>query len=197
MNFGELLDEVVLITSRPDLRDNKIKAAVKMATLKAHQSDYYYKDVLEQPLQFSSPNFLQSINYRNLIPRFRAIKYLRKYDEVGNLEGKFLTSIDPLEARDSYGYTQLDVYYVAGEVIQIRGSDEITKLLFACYINPDIKEESFNSWIALDHPYAIVADASSTVFKTIGYDEEAAYWQRMVQEQLAEIKLSNILPDGS
>ena len=39
------------ITNRPDLI-NETKLAVKAATLKIHQSDYYYRDLIEQGIAF-------------------------------------------------------------------------------------------------------------------------------------------------
>lgn len=196
MTYDELVAEVVTLTGRPDLATTKIPVCIRMATLKAHQSDYYFKDLKEQPLIFGDSLYLQSINYRELFPRYRALKYLRKYEPVGQMEGKFFTLIDPLEARDEYDTNVLDAYYVAGDIIQLRSSTPLTNVLFAFYQNPDITAASFNSWVALEHPYAIVYEAAAALFKTIGYDEEAAYYQRTVQEQIAMLKLTNIVAEG-
>ena len=44
MTFAEILEEVYLITNRRDL-EAQTKSAIKKATLKAHQSDFYYRDL--------------------------------------------------------------------------------------------------------------------------------------------------------
>ena len=45
-SFTSLLNDVYTITNRPDLIA-ETKLAVKQATLKMHQSDYYPKDLFE------------------------------------------------------------------------------------------------------------------------------------------------------
>ena len=80
MTFDELLTEVYLLTSRSDLID-QTKAAIKAATLKAHQSDFYSKDIYERHVELSGDAaYVHSLDYISLISNFRAIKYLRKFD---------------------------------------------------------------------------------------------------------------------
>ena len=50
--FTELCNDVYTMTKRPDLVA-ETKLAVKAATLKAHQSDFYPKDIYETGIQFS------------------------------------------------------------------------------------------------------------------------------------------------
>jgi hypothetical protein len=192
--FTELLDDVYALTNRPDLVA-ETKLAVKSATLKMHQSDFYYKDLFETPIQFDTEDYIQALEYRTLIPRFRSVKYFRKADSAGT-PGDFLTLRTPAEILDRYGYERADIFYVAGELIQIKSSTRLKYFFFGCYLNPDITEAGFNSWIALDHPYAIVFEAAVTVFKTIGYDEQATVYQKLAAEQLAMLKSSNILAEG-
>ena len=49
--FAELLADVYTLTNRSDLIA-ETKLAVKMATLKMHQRDYFYKDIRETGIQF-------------------------------------------------------------------------------------------------------------------------------------------------
>jgi hypothetical protein len=79
MTFDELLQEVYNITSRDDLVD-MTKSAVKAATLKAHQSDFYSKDIYETPIEFAATSYVHSLDIISLIPNYRALKYLRKFD---------------------------------------------------------------------------------------------------------------------
>lgn len=194
--FSELLADVYTLTNRPDLV-NETKVAVKSATLKAHQIDFFYKDLFETGIQWSPVAYVQSLDYRTLVPRWRALKYLRKYDASGSgLPGAFLTILTPEQVLDSYSLAKEDVCYGAGEMIEIKSSTEDEYMLLGCYINPDITELSYSSWVALDHPYAIVFDAVATVFKTIGFDEQSAEYRRMVAEQYMLIRESNILAVG-
>jgi len=114
--FAELLADVYTLTNRPDLVA-ETKLAVKMATLKMHQSDYYYKDISETGITFLAADTIQQLDYRTLIPRWRALKYFRKSDSTG-LPGDFLTLLTPEDVLDGYGYQRTDICYVAGEMGQ-------------------------------------------------------------------------------
>lgn len=192
-----LTQEVYTITGRPD-RVNETLTAIKAATLKAHQSDYYYKDIFEVGVSFDNINYVQNLDYRSLIPRWRAIKYLRKIDLTVTPPalGIELSLVVPENVFDSYKVQKQDVYYVAGPYVQINSSTQELTYLLGCYLNPDITEATYDSWVSKDHPYCIVFDAAATVFKATGKDEEAAAYRQLNAEQIAMLKISNILAEG-
>ena len=192
--FTELLSEVTTLTNRPDLLA-ETKLAVKAATLKLHQSDFFYKDLHEDGISFSAAEYAQQIEFRTLFPRVRALKYLRKADSSGTA-GSFIKVLTPSEVLDADGIERTDICYAAGELIQVKSSTTFQYALMGYYLNPDITEAGFNSWLALDHMYAIVFEAAVTVFKTIGYDEQAAIYTKLAGEQLALVRSSNIQVEG-
>lgn len=192
--FTELLAEVYTLTIRPDLVA-ETKSAVKAATLKAHQMDFFYKDLYEVGVQFSTADYIQALEYRTITPRYRALKYIRKTDVEGT-PGAFLSVITPALSLDRYGAQREDICYGAGEVIQIKSSTMLQYVLFGCYRNPDITEATYDSWIAIDHPYAIVYEAAAIVFKTIGQDEKSVVFKRLTDEQFQMVKASNIEIEG-
>ena len=183
--FAELVSDVYTLTNRPDLVA-ETKLAVKAATLKAHQSDFYPKDLFEIGITWSDPAYIQSIDYRALIPRWRAFKYLRKYSN--GMPGDFIKMLTPEQVLDSYGYQKADICYIAGEMLEIRSSTEDTYAIIACYVNPITDENNFSSWIALDHPYAISYEAARSIFKQIGFDEQASSIRQEVMEQYQILK---------
>jgi hypothetical protein len=195
MTLAELISEVYTITGRSD-RVGETASAIKSATLKAHQSDYYYKDLYETGIAFATSDYLQQLDYRATLPRFRAVKYIRKYDNVNAVAGKILDLIVPENVMDRYATEKEDIYYVAGAYINIKSSDAQQYYLAGFYLNPDVTTSGYTSWIAIDHPYAIVFDAAATVFKAIGKDEEAAAYRTLVPEQIQLIKQSNIIAAG-
>ena len=196
MTLNELIAEVYTITNRPDLVAQTL-TAVRSATLKLHQSDYFYKDIFETGVTFTSAEYLQQLEYRTLVPRWRALKYIRKTDSVGYQDGAFLEVLSvPEMVEDAYRINRNDVCYVAGAVVQIRSSTELQYILLGCYLNPDITAAGYNSWIALDHPYAIVFDAASMVFKMIGDTDQFAAYTALAQQQMAELRMSNIQAVG-
>lgn len=199
MTLTELRTAVYGITNRPDLVSNTF-VAIQHATLQAHQSDYYYRDLFESGLQFSSSAFLQQFEYGTLVPRWRSLKYLRKFDATATpapgVPGKFFDILTPDNILDGYSIHREDVCYIAGSLIQIRSSTEIEHALFGCYLNPDITENGYNSWIAVQHPFAIVFEAAALVFKGIGKMDEMSAHRAMAAVQYQLLQNSNILAEG-
>lgn len=183
--FAELVSDVYTLTNRPYLVE-ETKLAVKMATLKAHQSDYYPKDLFEVGLAWTEPAFIQSIEYRTLIPRWRAFKYLRKY--AGSSLGEFFKLLTPEETLDGYGINRENICYLASEMLEIRSNTQDTNMIIGCYLNPITTEQGFTSWIALDHPYAIVFEAARIIFRQVGAVDEANNMRTEVAEQYMILK---------
>lgn len=183
--FAELLSDVNTVTNRPDLV-NETKLAVKAATLKAHHSDFYPKDLFEIAVEWPTPAFIQSLEYRTLIPRWRAFKYLRKYQN--GAPSTFISLLTPEQTLDRYNVNREDICYLAGEIIEIRSSTADQHHIIGCYVNPILDENSYSSWIATDHPYAIVYEAARSVFKAIGWDEQAQSLRQEVAEQYTLLK---------
>lgn len=195
--FAELVADVYTATNRPDLV-TQTALAVKVATLKAHQSDFYPKDIFETGITWSPAAYQQSLAYRTLVPRWRALKYLRKYDNsVSPGEaGKFFDILTPEQVLDGYGIQKDDVCYLGGEQLEIRSSTQDGYMLLGCYVNPILDSASYNSWIALDHPYCIVYMAAQKILNDIGFDEQARRLDKEIAEQVGLLKMSNILANG-
>jgi hypothetical protein len=195
MTLTDLINEVYTITARPD-RVAETLSGIKSATLKAHQCDFFYKDMFEVGIAFTTSDYVQQIDYRSLIPLWRANKYLRKYDATSGTPGRFLELIQPEQILDRYTVEKTNIYYTAGSFINVKSDTQEQYYLYGCYVNPDVTSTGYNSWVAKDHPYAIVFDAAATVFKAIGKDDEAAAYRNLVGEQLAMVKESNIISQG-
>lgn len=191
--FTALLNDVYTITNRPDLVA-ETSYAVRAATLKLHQSEFYPRDLKESAVRFSVAGYFQTISYATLFPRFRALSYARKF-EAGEPTG-FLKVISPSNVLDSYNVDKENVCYLAGDVIQIRSLTELTDLLLGFYENPITLEDTYDSWIADLYPFAITTEAASTVFKMIGKDEENSMYRQLAGEHALIIRNSNILAEG-
>lgn len=196
MTLTELRNEVYTLTNRPDLVAETL-SAIRAATLKLHQQDYYYKDLYETGIDFGVAAYKQQMEYRLLVPNWRALKYIRKTDNTGYDDGQFLEVLAiPEMVEDDYKINKKDVCYVAGTVVQILSSTELRYILLGCYVNPNITEAGYNSWIALDHPYAIVFEAAATVFKMVGDTEKFAAHTALAQMEANNVKISNIQAVG-
>lgn len=193
-----LVAAVITLTNRPDLV-GATTLAVKNATLKAHNTDFYYKDIFETGVQFDISLTQQSLEYKTLIPRWRAVKYVRKYlvnpDGTG-IAGDFLNIVTPEDVIDSYQTDRENVFYVAGLELQIRSIDAQQYYLLGCYVRPDITDDNYSSWIADEQPMAIVYEAAAIIFKTIGFDEQLAAYKQMVADEYAQLKITNVVANG-
>lgn len=195
MTLTELQTEVYAITNRPDLADRTL-SAIRAATLKLHQADYFYKDLKESGISFPAEDYLQQFDYRTLFPQWRALSYLRWTDANYYQQGDLFDIITPQSIVDDYKVNRTNVVYVAGEVVQLRSQQPIQYAILGCYLNPVITSTGYSSWIAIDHPFAIIYNAAAQVFKAIGKDQEWQAWTLLAQEQLQELKISNIEARG-
>lgn len=198
-----VIDEVYNITKRKDLVSQTL-TAVKAATLKLHQTDFYFKDLFETGIELAEEKFEPQIDIVTLFPRYRAMKYIRKVSkdtfyspgQSGYTPGMFLTARTPTDVLDDYGYGVLDIYYQAGDTIKIKSSTIDKHYLLGMYLNPNIIPEQYNSWIAREYIFAIVYDAAATVFKGIGFDEQASQIRQDTMFWAQEVKNSNIVVQG-
>lgn len=200
MNFTELCNEVINITKRPDLQ-SVIEAAVRASTLKLHQKDFFYRDIVEVGVSFPDEEYITSFKPSDVVPRFRKPAYLRQwlYDGTSATFGRGGKKYEPVElgnSQDAYGCFKTDTYYMAGDLLQIRSSTALTHILFGAYVNPDITTDGYKSWIADEYPYAIVYDACVAVFRTIGANEQLQGVTQQAAEWLAILTINSIPQEG-
>jgi len=195
MTLTELQNEVYAITNRPDLVDRTL-SAIRAATLKLHQADYFYKDLLETGVVFSTAAYLQQLEYRTIIPLWRSLKYIRKSDVDASDSGAFLEVITPELVLDDYKQNRNDVCYTAGATINIRSSTELQYIFLGYYVNPDVTVSGYSSWMAIDHPWAIIYTAAAQIFKSTGKQEEWAAATQDARDWYAQVVQSNILAVG-
>lgn len=192
MNFSELTDAVIAITRRPDLL-TRTQSAVQAATLKAHHQDFFYKDLVEVTIEFEQPGFISNFAPTDVVPRFRKAKYLRIWEGLQDgFAGPFLKQIQIENSLDGYGLTKSDVYYTAGQLIQIRTCRELTRALFGCYVHPSIVTSAYSSWIAIEEPWAIIYEAARQLLKEIGHAELANQMAEAVAEVYRNLQISYV-----
>jgi len=194
MTLTELQQEVYTITNRPTLVAETL-LAVRQATLALHQMDYWWKDLQETGISFTSSSYRQELDFRSILPLFRSLKYLRKSDSTGTA-GAFFDVVQPESVLDSYGADRTNVCYAAGTSIEIKSSTEFQYAILGYYANPNITVAAYNSWIALDHPYAVVFKAAEIVFKMIGKSEEFAAYKLLRDEEMQRLTVSNVQVSG-
>jgi len=195
MTFDELVAEVYLVTGRSDLV-LETKSAVRAATIKAHQTDYYSKDIYETGVVFTTPSYKQSLDYVSLISNFRTLKYLRRVDNALDDKGIYFRIITPDEVLDSYGIGRTDIAYVAGRVLEIRSSVPFSNALLGAYVNPIVREGAYSSWVAEQFPYFIIREAARVLFRVLGQPEESNGQAQLLVEELSILRMSALSDVG-
>jgi hypothetical protein len=195
MDLTELQAEVIIHTGRPDKVADTL-SAVKAATLKAHQLDYFPRDIYETGLSFNTAEFEQDFEVTTFIPRFRAIKFARVYDNDAGSPLQFFELIDPINVLDTYNVARTDVMYLGGSEIHFKASAEFQYALFGCYLNPDVATMTYTSWVAELFPYAIVYEAAAVIFRSIGQMEKFRAYRDMASEQYQILRINNIIAAG-
>lgn len=195
MTFDEIAEEVKVITNRPDLVA-ETASAIKAATLKAHQSDFYSKDIYETGMQFPEYDYRQSLDFITLFANFRAIKYVRIVEDEFDTFGIPVEIVKVEALLDSYGQPRTNIAYVAGRVLEIRSDRPFKYLLTGCYVFPTTTASGYRSWVAEQYPWAIVYEAARVVFKMCGLSEEANNMRELVAEQYDSLKKASITDVG-
>lgn len=203
MTLTELINNVYTLTNRPDLV-NETRLAISEATLSAHKSDDYPRDIVEQPISFVQADYQIQFNYFDIFPLFKKVKYLRQITpasltSTGQIAlGHFLKYITPdmSLAQDIYGYDNTDVFYLAGLAIQIKNKTPQQYYLFGYYSLPDITDDGWNSWVSIIDPFVIIYRATASVFALIGQSDQANRYMQLYADQLKSFKAANLEAAG-
>lgn len=179
--LNDVLSEVYLKTKRPDLVEASI-SAVKAATLKAHTSDFFARDLREESIRFVSSATQQEFDYKVLFPRWRKIKYAYTFDSITSARGKAIVPITPEEMFDEFQRVRVNVLYEAGQSLEFLFDSPQQFVTLGFYEYPDVSATNYSSWIADEYIMAIVDEAVATVFRDIGFSEQAAAVRRDVRE---------------
>ena len=215
MNFSALVAQVYTITGRSDLTE-ETKTAVRASILKMHGLDFFYRDLWITKVQFPSAEYIQKFDTSQL-PRYRNTGVIRKWDNTYNvqelnplysprLDASGLTifkSIEPSNIFDEQYTTTLkkDVYYAAGSAIYMRSLIAFDVILLGYYSFPDVTEDEFETWLMQNHPYAVIFDAASTIFQTIGQQDVSRKYDDpnggLIAQQINQIRMANTVAYAS
>lgn len=170
-------DGVYTITNRPDLIVES-KLAIRQATLAAHRFEKWKKDKKEVYLPLTSSSLFQ-LDIPTYLPGYRQIEWIRPYDSVSQSPANYVLGgseeLAPDAIFDEYGNEKVNVWYVAGDSLNIRLGAAYDSFLIGYYANPTLMpEDSYESWIAREAPAVIVIDAARRILESIGYQEAAS-----------------------
>lgn len=183
--FQEIYDDVVTLTARPDLAD-ETALAIRTATRRVHSSFNFPRDVATELVKLPNAIFMVSLDIQTLLPRFRTLSTLRPLDinfapvDSVRIEIRELGDIyDP-----EYGTLLNYVAYLAGTSLNIRCMSGAYGFIVEYFQMPDVRADSYSSWIAQLSPDAIIYSAAATVLATSGNQEKAAAYTKTVDSML-------------
>lgn len=195
MNLTELCDAVASKSRRPD-KAEEILLAVQEATLFAHHSDFYRRDIVEIPLVYTQAAFKGQVDFNRQLPGLRKVAYWRKFDPLTCAVGEYLKPVEPDQLLDQFRNQKLDRYYLAGKVINWISSTGDKAHLVGYYKRPPIAKSDYDSWIGDNHPFILINYAAGIIFGQIGQQDEKKAHQELALAQIAELLTDEIESEG-
>lgn len=180
MNFSEAIEEVLSITKRPDKTDaaaSQLNKAIALFTLKSN----FKLDLVEATVAVDSTLFGDTVDITDWgFTRFRKFKYIKP-------TGKryYLKFVDPEQIFTPSGEIQRNRFYVAGNNLTYTLT-ELAETLEVGYYQyaPVLTEVEDNNthWMLDLMPYAVIEKAAAQVFKSIGDDTSARFYEASSME---------------
>jgi len=201
MDYAKIVESIVQITKRGE-RLPQIQLAIAKATLRAHLSDFFNRDIVEVKALWSqnlAPRY--EIDARTLLPRMRKIAYLNGYDDTTDpLHPRVMQNFEenlPSSIRDIYGNRKQNTFYLAGETITCWASwEQPPKFLCGYWITPQVDPENYRSWIADMYPQIIIDEASGEISGSVGDNDEAMRRAKMWSGNLQIVRMNDIEATG-
>ena len=180
MNLATLQTEVYNLTNRPDLVSQTL-TAIRKATMKCHLADEFRQDlqiaIVTVPVQ-TDFHYLLDLTNTVTYPNMRRVSYIKEYNNpiVGNeIQFKKLHFSNLL---DEYKLEKANYWYQAGMAVTIGSYKQLVQVSVAYFTYPNTATATYSSWIADQFPDAIINEAASTIFKTVGKSDEAKLYQQ-------------------
>ena len=195
MQLSELIAEVYTITGRPDLVA-ETASAVRKATLKMHAIDFFYRDLQEIVVGFPTTDYKQQYDLGANLQDYRAIKYIRQWNATHIGTEKFLERVEPDVVLDSCGLEGTDIWYVAGNMLNMKCLATFSNVVIGYYKHPNITTNLYSSWIAVEQPFAIIEEAAVNIFQMIGHAEMKTTYERMSAANILLLRQNYLDPQA-
>lgn len=175
--FADMQTAVIAQTKRPELvaiTDN----AIRMATLRAHNVDFFSRDEGSQLLTYtpdSTALFVDIANIYATIARLRTPDWLQAEDIVApyrpteNLE--YVTTYKDFWDVDNL--LKSSVFTLMGSTLRVKFQVQTGRAKLYYYQNPDTATGTYSSWIADAHPEEVAMWAAGIIWARTGFQEQA------------------------
>lgn len=197
--YAELRDLVYDLTKRPELT-GVTALAVKQATLRAHQVDFFQRDARNVALTYTVPTsgelFVTIPDIYTEAPRLRTPDFLQGEDLSTLLPNENLAYLNSYKLFwDENNELKLSHFTLQGDDLVASFAGATGRAVLYYYVNPIVLEGSYSSWIADEYPEELAQWAAQIVWNRSGFQELAQTTMRDVvipfQSMLVESHLTS------
>lgn len=193
--FAEMQALVEAQTRRPEV-GAVTQAAVRTATLRAHHTDFFPRDLTTGTLNYavsSTAVFYDFANISATLPRLRTLKTLQGND---NVTGAPVESFEFREADDIFdadGNRRPHIYTLIGNTLRVYPANATGVLTPYFYQNPVTASVGYSSWIADTYPDELAMWAAAIVFARTGFAEMAQQFNEQHIKPFKELLIASHL----
>ena len=193
--FADLEALVVGQTRRPEVTAIT-QAAIRTATLRAHHTDFFNRDLSTGTLLYtpsSAASFYDFADVSSTLARMRAFQLLQSVDTITSVPSENLGYRELEDLYDSDNVLRTSMYTMIGDTLRVYPVSATGKLNVYFYKNPVTTELNFSSWIANEYPDELAMWAAAIVFARTGFAEMANDFQRTHVAPFKELLISSHL----
>lgn len=171
--WNDVFSAVISETRHPELYE-ETKSGIQEATLKLHKLDEFAKDETNKMLTFVTAKVHQMS-----VP-LSGIPFLRKLNGIG-IEG-MAKPLTRLKTSDIFLMAQRNNCWMqVGTKITVKAAIPFNEFWVSYLANPDVRPESYDSWIAREHKFAIRDEVCKKIFMLVGDNQKSSYYASQVQ----------------
>jgi len=188
MSLAQILDKVEEITKRPDARTRALLSANSIIQDICNNADFP-EDLVEVSVVNPTPssaNFTLSLTFPGN-PVVRKIEAL-----VAN--GKKFTCIKPRNAVSNEGCSPLNVYYRAGNNLNINADAAPATVAISYYQQIDYLSESATHWLEAEAEHILILGICASVFRATGDDASGQEYEgqyRLARQQFRRMRVDS------
>jgi len=158
-------------------------AAIRLATMRAHQVDFFARDQENYLLTYTVPSgnqlFVDVANIYGLTTRLRTPDFLQGEDLTTYIPNENLEHVpDYKDFWDNYNELRSSVFTLMGSTLRARFLSPTGRARLFYYVNPNVVSSTYSSWIADLHPDDLAMWAAAIVWIRSGFQEIAARAQQ-------------------
>jgi hypothetical protein len=192
--FAEMEALVVGQTRRPEVTA-VTQAAIRTATLRAHHTDFFPRDLAPGTLSYtplSGAQYYDLPDLTTLLPKLRSLQSLKSVDSTG----KPIENFEYRELQDLYdsdNVLRTSMYTMIGDTLRVYPQVSTGLLATTYYKNPVVTEAGYSSWVANEYPDELAMWAAAIVFARTGFAEMAQDFQRTHVQPFKELLVASHL----